>query len=236
MPIMVLAADKTLFSVTSGKGSKGDVVSIYVKMQNNDKFGMFGIKLTYDKDVLSYEDGSLANLEKAYMKGISENNGVITIYALALDNSIVVKDSLAKLDFKINDDSKEKVEIDIKVTDYGKDEVTPLQYEVKNGEIVINSNKNKNNSKNDETDKKQSNENKDNKDSNNSNDSDVTEDKEGNEEKEDKENNLEDEKIDNNGDSDNEIDSKDNKINYILMSIIGIIGAIGIIVVFKAKK
>ncbi len=245
MPITVLAADKTIFSVTSGKGSKGDVVSIYVKMQNNDKFGMLGIKLNYDKDALSYEKGSFVSLKEDYMKGIEENNGVITIYALALEDSIVVKDSLAKIDFKIKDDTKSKIEIGIKVTDYGKDEVTPLKYEVKNGEIVINSNNDKNSSKNDETDKKNNNDKKndiDKKQSNDDKDSDdnkenkdnedkeskVTEDKEENEDNEDK---REDEKIEDKND-----DNKDNKIKYMVISIIGVIGAIGSIVVFRKKK
>lgn len=139
----VYAEEKTVFSMNTVTSSSGEDVTLKLRMDNNPKFGLLFVKILYDTNKLEYVDSEVVGLKKALIKGVDQNKQKnVVLYALTIDSNKLLDDTgdILKLKLKIKNDCKEDAEVKIDVTDYGVDENTSLDYEVKNGMVKVKKN------------------------------------------------------------------------------------------------
>ena len=138
-PIFAYAENVTVFSIDEITASAGNNITINLKMDNKQAFGVLTARVHYDKEKLEYVSSELKGL-KAVLRG-SENNaekGMVVLYAINLsDGSMKDNGIIMVAEFKIKDNVTEDVPLEIEIKDFGVDENTPLKYETKDGLIKI---------------------------------------------------------------------------------------------------
>ena len=136
----IVKAQEALFTIEEVSGIKDEVITINLNISNNPSFGLLGIKLNYDQSVLEYDSAKIIGLDKAFMKDVAEEDGVLTMYALCIDNKKLMDDTgnILQAKFKIISDTVSNTKININVTDFAIDETTTLDYKSSDGLININ--------------------------------------------------------------------------------------------------
>ena len=140
-PFFVHASEKTVFSLNDVTSAPGSTVTIRLNIKNNPEFGVLTTRVKFDSTKLEYVSGELNAFSGASIKGIdkNKNKGLVAIYAISISRKLKDTGDIATMEFKINDDIKEDIDIpiSIEVVDYGEDADHSLEYEVKNGIIHV---------------------------------------------------------------------------------------------------
>ena len=126
IPVITYADGVTTFSINDVTASAGSNVTVNLKMDNKQEFGVLTARVHYDKSKLDYVSSELKGL-KAVLRG-SENNadkGMVVMYAINL-NGGGMKDSgnILTIEFRIKDDVTEDIPLVIEIKDFGEDENT----------------------------------------------------------------------------------------------------------------
>ena len=140
IPLNIFAEEKSTFSLNEVAASPGNNVTIKLNVENNPEFGILAVKLHYDIEKLEYISSEIKGMKNALLKDAESNDkGMIALYAITLDKKKLMDDTgtLLVLEFKIKDDVKEDCAIKLEVTDFGKDENTPIEFDSIDGNIKI---------------------------------------------------------------------------------------------------
>ena len=135
----IVKAQEALFTIEEVTGIKNELITINLNISDNPSFGLLGVKLNYDQSILKYDSADIIGLDKAFMKDVAEENGVLTMYALCLDNKKLMDDTgnILQAKFKIISDEVSDTKITIDVTDFAIDEITTLEYKATDGLVKI---------------------------------------------------------------------------------------------------
>ena len=131
---------KTTFSLNEVTSTVGSEITMKFNVDNNPEFGILAVKFHYDINKLEYISSKINGLENALLKNVESNNkGIIALYAITLDTKKLMNDTgnLVEMKFKIKDEVEEDIKIKVEVTDFGKDENTPIEFDSIDGNIII---------------------------------------------------------------------------------------------------
>ena len=140
MPLCVFAEEKTVFSLNDVTAAPGSDITMKLNVENNPEFGVLAVKLHYDTEKLEYINSKIDGMENALLKDAETNNkGLIALYAITLDTKKLMNDTgtLLTIEFKIKENTEGTSDIKVEVTDFGKDENTPIEFVSKDGNIKI---------------------------------------------------------------------------------------------------
>ena len=134
------ADDISSFELVGSSGNGGDEITLNFYIKDNPSFGLLGVKFYYDTSSLEYIDSSIIGFDKAFMKNVGDNDGTITMYALTISSENLIDDTGNILELKFKVITYESIDstINVKITDYGIDETTSLQYTVNDTVIELN--------------------------------------------------------------------------------------------------
>lgn len=134
----VYAKELPTISVGSFDVSIGDKISVPIQLENNEGFSYIGIKITYDESSLKYVEAELIGLEEADLKDIANDKDTVTMYAVCMNETKVIKTngSIANITFQVKEEAKNS-NLKIEVTDYGKEDLIDLEYIKQDGEIRV---------------------------------------------------------------------------------------------------
>lgn len=141
IPLNVFSKEIPNFSLNEVTAAPGSNVTVKLNLENNQEFGILTTKIHYDTEKLEYISYEIKGLKKAVLKGVESNNkGTIAFYAITLDKTNLFTDTgtLLVLEFEIKDKTEDDCEIKLEVTDYAKDENTPIKFYSSNGKIKVN--------------------------------------------------------------------------------------------------
>lgn len=138
----VKAEEKTVFSLSNIKTSSGAEVTIRVNMKNNPKFELLGFKIYYDSSKLEYISCGINGFSNAMLKDCNINKDKdITFYALTMyteDNKLMNDTGdIVDIKFKVKDNVKNDIPLSLDITDFGKTDTEPLDFDIINGKIEI---------------------------------------------------------------------------------------------------
>lgn len=138
----VRAEEKTVFSLSNIKASSGGEVTITVNIKNNPKFELLGFKVYYDSSKLEYISCGINGFSNAMLKDCNINKDKdITFYALTMyteDNKLMDDTGdIVDIKFKIKDNVKNDIPLSLDITDFGKTDTEPLDFDIINGKIEI---------------------------------------------------------------------------------------------------
>lgn len=142
-PIFVYADEKTIFSLNEVTASPGNNVTINLNLNNNQEFGVLTVRIHYDQTKLEFVSSELNGLTNGIIHGVDDNNekGLIALYGISLNSKKLMNDNgnILTIEFKIKEDAKEDIPLELEIVDFGLDESKSLEYESKNGIIHIKS-------------------------------------------------------------------------------------------------
>lgn len=138
----VRAEEKTVFSLSNIKASSGEEVTITVNIKNNPKFELLGFKVYYDSSKIEYVSCGINGFSNAMLKDCNINKDKdITFYALTMyteeDKLMDDTGDIVDIKFKIKDNVKNDIPLSLDITDYGKTDTEPLDFDIINGKIEI---------------------------------------------------------------------------------------------------
>lgn len=136
----VKAQTKTQFQLEDKTASLNETVTLNLEIKNNPNFGVLNIELVFDQNYLEYVSSKTNGLENSILHGSEQNqDGNVVFYAITVPEKELMDDTgkILSVTFKIKENTIEDQHVTVHVNDYGIDENTPLEYEVKNSKITV---------------------------------------------------------------------------------------------------
>ncbi|MEG1138954.1 MAG: cohesin domain-containing protein, partial [Lachnospiraceae bacterium] len=115
----VKAAEQVEFHIETGKGKKGDVIQVPIRVNENSSIGGFDLTVLYDTELLEYQEtkkGNILKKEGFFDSNMAEGGGSVRLVYGSL-KGIEKQGVLVTMSFQLLQDTNQKVPVEIKIND-----------------------------------------------------------------------------------------------------------------------